>query len=217
MNGVTYDTGALIAADRNDRRMWALHAGFLALEVSPTVPTPVLAEAWRGGSASGEPGPLPRPVHHRAPDRRTGQGGRRARSAFRPRRHRRCHRRGRSRSPSRRCGDIEPDSHPQDRRCGTRPTHHRDRLTEVRRDACGSRRRPFGGAKRRIGSSLMRFSGRGTRGLRARNPRGTGRCHRGRSLGTSPARSSGCGDGDLRTAPTAPFGRGRRWRSASAG
>ncbi|MBK9969558.1 MAG: twitching motility protein PilT [Acidimicrobiaceae bacterium] len=47
MNGVTYDTGALIAADRNDRRMWALHAGFLALEVSPTVPTPVLAEAWR--------------------------------------------------------------------------------------------------------------------------------------------------------------------------
>lgn len=30
--------------------MWALHAGFLAHEVSPTVPTPVLAEAWRGGS-----------------------------------------------------------------------------------------------------------------------------------------------------------------------
>jgi hypothetical protein len=50
MNGVTYDTGALIAADRNDRRMWALHAGFLALEVFPTVPTPVLAETWRGGS-----------------------------------------------------------------------------------------------------------------------------------------------------------------------
>jgi len=50
MDGVTYDTGALIAADRNDRRMWALNAGFLALEVSPTVPTPVLAEAWRGGS-----------------------------------------------------------------------------------------------------------------------------------------------------------------------
>ena len=50
MHGVTYDTGALIAADRNDRRMWALHAGFLALELSPTVPTPVLAEAWRGGS-----------------------------------------------------------------------------------------------------------------------------------------------------------------------
>ena len=49
MAGVTYDTGALIAAERNDRRMWALHAGFLALEISPTVPSPVLAEAWRGG------------------------------------------------------------------------------------------------------------------------------------------------------------------------
>jgi hypothetical protein len=47
--GVTYDTGALIAADRNDRAMWALHAGFLAEEIVPTVPTPVLAEAWRGG------------------------------------------------------------------------------------------------------------------------------------------------------------------------
>jgi hypothetical protein len=50
MNGVTYDTGALVAADHNDRSMWALHAGFLAEEVSPTVPAPVLAESWRGGS-----------------------------------------------------------------------------------------------------------------------------------------------------------------------
>lgn len=49
MAGVTYDTGALIAAERNDRRMWALHAGFLAEEVAPVVPVPVLAEAWRGG------------------------------------------------------------------------------------------------------------------------------------------------------------------------
>ncbi len=49
MPGVTYDTGALIAAEHNDRRMWALHAGFLAEEVVPTVPAPVLAEAWRGG------------------------------------------------------------------------------------------------------------------------------------------------------------------------
>lgn len=29
--------------------MWALHAGFLAEEISPTVPAPVLAEGWRGG------------------------------------------------------------------------------------------------------------------------------------------------------------------------
>ncbi len=50
MAGVTYDTGALIAADRNDRRMWALHLGFIAEEVVPAVPAPVVAEAWRGGS-----------------------------------------------------------------------------------------------------------------------------------------------------------------------
>lgn len=48
--GVTYDTGALIAAERNDRAMWSLHAGFLAEEVVPSVPAPVLAEAWRGGA-----------------------------------------------------------------------------------------------------------------------------------------------------------------------
>lgn len=50
MAGVTYDTGALLAAERNDRRMWTLHAGYLAEEVVPIVPAPVLAEAWRGGS-----------------------------------------------------------------------------------------------------------------------------------------------------------------------
>lgn len=50
MAGVTYDTGALVAGERNNRRMWALHAGFLAEEVAPSVPAPVLAEAWRGGS-----------------------------------------------------------------------------------------------------------------------------------------------------------------------
>ena len=50
MRGVTYDTGALIAGDRNDRRMWALHVGFIAEEVVPTVPAPVVAEATRGGS-----------------------------------------------------------------------------------------------------------------------------------------------------------------------
>jgi len=45
-----YDTGALVAAERNNRRMWALHVGYLAEEVIPAVPAPVLAEAWRGGS-----------------------------------------------------------------------------------------------------------------------------------------------------------------------
>jgi hypothetical protein len=40
----------LVAAERGNRQMWALHAGYLAEEVIPTVPAPVLAEAWRGGS-----------------------------------------------------------------------------------------------------------------------------------------------------------------------
>ena len=48
--GGTYDTGALVAAERNNRQMWALHARDLAEEVIPAVPAPVLAEAWRGGS-----------------------------------------------------------------------------------------------------------------------------------------------------------------------
>lgn len=47
--GVTYDAGALIAAERGERRMWALHAGFLAESVVPVVPAAVLAQVWRGG------------------------------------------------------------------------------------------------------------------------------------------------------------------------
>jgi len=49
VTGVTYDTGALIAGERNDRHMWALHIGLIAEEVVPVVPAPVMAEAWRGG------------------------------------------------------------------------------------------------------------------------------------------------------------------------
>lgn len=48
-SGLTYDTGALIAAERNDRLMWALHRAAIARGVAPTVPAGVLAEAWRGG------------------------------------------------------------------------------------------------------------------------------------------------------------------------
>lgn len=47
--GLTYDTGALIAAERNDRLLWALHRAALVRGLTPTVPTGVLAEAWRGG------------------------------------------------------------------------------------------------------------------------------------------------------------------------
>lgn len=48
-DGLTYDTGALIAAERDDRLMWALHRAAIERGLRPTVPAGVLAEAWRGG------------------------------------------------------------------------------------------------------------------------------------------------------------------------
>ncbi|HWL46063.1 MAG TPA: hypothetical protein VNQ73_24195 [Ilumatobacter sp.] len=48
--GVTYDTGALIAGERNDRSMWLLHKSLLTEGAMLTVPAGVLAEAWRGGA-----------------------------------------------------------------------------------------------------------------------------------------------------------------------
>lgn len=49
MSGLTYDTGALIAAERDNRLMWALHRAALARGVKVTVPAGALGEAWRGG------------------------------------------------------------------------------------------------------------------------------------------------------------------------
>lgn len=48
--GVTYDTGALVAADRGERRIWARHRALLTGGTAPTVPAPVVSQAWRGGS-----------------------------------------------------------------------------------------------------------------------------------------------------------------------
>jgi hypothetical protein len=50
MMGVTYDTGALIAADRAERRIWARHRALLERREVPIVPAPVLAQSWRGTS-----------------------------------------------------------------------------------------------------------------------------------------------------------------------
>jgi hypothetical protein len=47
---LTYDTGALVAADRGERRTWARHRQLLELREVPTVPAPVLAQGWRGGA-----------------------------------------------------------------------------------------------------------------------------------------------------------------------
>jgi hypothetical protein len=48
VTGVTYDSGALIAAERGERVMWARHRALLLRRVIPAVPTPVVAQCWRG-------------------------------------------------------------------------------------------------------------------------------------------------------------------------
>ena len=48
LTGVTYDSGALIAAERGERLMWARHRALLLRRVVPTVPSPVVAQCWRG-------------------------------------------------------------------------------------------------------------------------------------------------------------------------
>src|ERR1035437_894374 len=47
--GITYDAGALVAADRGERRVWARHRALLSIREVPTTPAPVVAQAWRGG------------------------------------------------------------------------------------------------------------------------------------------------------------------------
>ena len=46
---MTYDAGALIAAERNSVRMWSLHRRALARGHWPTVSAAVLGQVWRGG------------------------------------------------------------------------------------------------------------------------------------------------------------------------
>ncbi len=43
------DTGALVAAERGDRRFWILYKIARDRAITPLIPTPVLAEVWRGG------------------------------------------------------------------------------------------------------------------------------------------------------------------------
>ena len=46
--GLTLDAGALIAADRNDRQVWAYLRETLIRGSEATVPTAVIVQAWRG-------------------------------------------------------------------------------------------------------------------------------------------------------------------------
>jgi len=49
VSGYLYDTGALIAAEHGERLMWAVHRRILDQGIRPTIPSTVLAQAWRGG------------------------------------------------------------------------------------------------------------------------------------------------------------------------
>ena len=49
MPGLTYDAGALIAAESNQRTLWAVHRQALERGLRPVVPAAVLGQAWRGG------------------------------------------------------------------------------------------------------------------------------------------------------------------------
>ncbi|GAA1679067.1 hypothetical protein GCM10009745_23530 [Kribbella yunnanensis] len=48
MTRLVYDAGALIAAERDDSRLWAMHLRALTRGIEPTVPAAVLAQVWRG-------------------------------------------------------------------------------------------------------------------------------------------------------------------------
>jgi hypothetical protein len=47
MNSVVYDAAVLVAADRNERRIWAEHKARLEFGVLPSVPSPVVAQVSR--------------------------------------------------------------------------------------------------------------------------------------------------------------------------
>jgi hypothetical protein len=49
MTCIIYDTGALIAAESNDRLLWSLHRAAVRKGLRPIVPAGVLGQAWRGG------------------------------------------------------------------------------------------------------------------------------------------------------------------------
>ena len=46
---VVYDTGMLVAAERNDRRVWADHRARLEIGLTPIAPAPVVARTSRSG------------------------------------------------------------------------------------------------------------------------------------------------------------------------
>lgn len=49
MSGATFDTGMLVALDRNEREAWVVLRRLINRAEVPTVPTVVTAQAWRDG------------------------------------------------------------------------------------------------------------------------------------------------------------------------
>lgn len=47
-SGLTFDTGVLIALERRQQRAWNIYRAARASKVRISVPTPVIAEWWRG-------------------------------------------------------------------------------------------------------------------------------------------------------------------------
>ena len=55
MSGFTYDTGALIAYEKRNPTMMAIHKSAVDRNITPVVPAGVLAQAWKGGSGTQAP------------------------------------------------------------------------------------------------------------------------------------------------------------------
>jgi hypothetical protein len=49
VTGLTYDSGALVAAERNERRMRLIHQKALKSGIRPVVPAGVITEVYRSG------------------------------------------------------------------------------------------------------------------------------------------------------------------------
>jgi predicted nucleic acid-binding protein len=53
-SGLTFDTGVLVALERRKQRAWKIYREAMRRKVPITVPTPVIAEWWRGRSDARE-------------------------------------------------------------------------------------------------------------------------------------------------------------------
>jgi len=65
---IVYDSGALVAADRGERQLWALFAAAVAQRRPIVVPSPVLTQAWRGWQSQARLAKLLAGCHVLAPE-----------------------------------------------------------------------------------------------------------------------------------------------------